>query len=171
VTDKPLEAGFVAKGGPVGDEQTVSFDNITKGDAVSYLWDFGDGATSTAKEPSHTYAVADTYSVKLTATNADGKSDSATHSVRVDENTGGTFEAGWTASAEPSPNQQTLNFTSLTVGPVTSLTWDFGDGNTGTGATVQHTYALPGRYTVTITATGPLGTDTATHPVRVDANA
>jgi PKD repeat protein len=46
------------------------------------LWDFGDGATSTNRNPSHTYAVAGTYSARLTASNASG-SNSATRSVTV----------------------------------------------------------------------------------------
>ena len=168
VTTPPLEAGFRASKGPTGSEQTISFANITIGTATSYRWDFGDGNTSTQTAPSHTYASPGTYSVTITAMGPDG-SDSATHSVRVDPNTV-QFEAGWTASASPSPNQQTVNFRSITIGPVSSITWDFGDGSTGSGATVSHTYAAPGTYSVTITATGSEGTDTATHSVRVDAN-
>ena len=168
VTVPPLEAGFVASNGSEGAEQTISFSNITEGTATSYRWDFGDGNTSTQRAPSHTYAMPGRYSVTVTATGPGG-SDSATHPVQVTANSV-QFEAGWTASASPSPNQQTLNFRSITIGPVTSLTWDFGDGGTGTGANPSHTYDTPGSYTVTITATGSEGTDTATHSVRVEAN-
>ena len=167
-----LEAGFIAAGGPTGNEQTVSFDNITQGDATSYEWDFGDGGRSTAFEPSHTYTSPGTYSVTITAFADGGSRDSATHSVRVSPNTvqQRQLEAGWTASASASPNQQTVNFRSITIGDADTFTWDFGDGSTGSGETISHTYAQPGRYSVTITASGAGGTDSATHEVRVDPN-
>ena len=49
----------------------VTFTN-TSTNATSYSWDFGDGNTSTTASPVHTYIAAGTYSVSLTATNADG---------------------------------------------------------------------------------------------------
>ena len=45
---------------------TINFNNTTTG--TNICWDFGDGTTSTAINPSHTYAVNGTYSVKLVAT-------------------------------------------------------------------------------------------------------
>ncbi|MCK6695557.1 MAG: PKD domain-containing protein, partial [Thermoanaerobaculia bacterium] len=61
------EAGFTA----VVDGLKIDFTNTSK-NADSYSWDFGDGATSTETNPSHTYAAAGIYKVKLTATNAAG---------------------------------------------------------------------------------------------------
>jgi PKD repeat protein len=61
---------------------TVTFDNISTG-ATSYLWDFGDGTTSTAAEPgTHVFSAAGSYPVKLTATNSGG-SNSITGTVTV----------------------------------------------------------------------------------------
>jgi PKD repeat protein len=51
------------------------------------------------------------------------------------------------------------NFTNDSSGEVTSWSWDFGDGGTSTQASPNHTYTVPGVYTVSLTATGPLGTD------------
>jgi hypothetical protein len=50
-------------------QQTVTFNN-TSTNAATYLWDFGDGESSTLKNPIHTYADLGTYTVKLTSTNA-----------------------------------------------------------------------------------------------------
>lgn len=54
---------------------TVNFENKSIG-AVSYLWEFGDGSTSTASSPTKTYSQIGVYSVKLTATNSSGSSES-----------------------------------------------------------------------------------------------
>jgi PKD repeat protein/uncharacterized protein (DUF779 family) len=45
----------------------VQFENKTTGDAESFLWDFGDGTTSTERNPVHTYSEAGIYSVSLTS--------------------------------------------------------------------------------------------------------
>ena len=60
----------------------VQFTDSSTGTPTSWAWDFGDGGTSTLKNPAHTYATAGTYSVKLTATNASG-SNSVTKSNLV----------------------------------------------------------------------------------------
>jgi len=46
-------------------QMTVHFINNSTGNPTSYLWDFGDGSSSTLKHPSHTYANNGTYSVLL----------------------------------------------------------------------------------------------------------
>ncbi|MCF8246677.1 MAG: PKD domain-containing protein [Saprospiraceae bacterium] len=63
---KPV-AGFTF----TADIFTFTFTNTSTG-ADSYSWDFGDGATSTQADPVHTYATAGVYTVKMTATNANG---------------------------------------------------------------------------------------------------
>ena len=51
---------------------TVRFTNHTSGKVDSWLWDFGDGSTSTDVKPTHMYAKAGNYTVKLSATNLNG---------------------------------------------------------------------------------------------------
>jgi PKD repeat protein len=50
----------------------VLFNNTSTGTISSYAWNFGDGTTSSAQSPSHTYATAGTYSVSLTVTGSGG---------------------------------------------------------------------------------------------------
>ncbi len=64
-----------------GIDYTVEFLN-NSGNATSYLWDFGDGNTSTENNPSHTYASAGTYIVSLTANYMDCN-DLITHEVSL----------------------------------------------------------------------------------------
>lgn len=59
----------------------------------------------------------------------------------------------------PAPPNQCLNgnnfsFNAVTS-PGTSYNWNFGDGNLGAGASVNHSYAAPGTYTVSLTASNP----------------
>jgi hypothetical protein len=63
---------------------------------------------------------------------------------------------------------QTVQFTAeITSGTNISYTWDFGDGETGEGKTVTHTYPIPGLYVVTLTATNPLGQEETTQSIRI----
>jgi Zn-dependent metalloprotease len=61
----------------------TSTDPNGSGDIVSWLWDFGDGNTSTEQNPSHTYAAEGTYTVSLTVTDSGDLSDTATQNVTV----------------------------------------------------------------------------------------
>jgi chitinase len=54
------------------------------GTIVTYEWNFGDGKTATGKTASHTYTTTDTYTVKLTVTDDDGRKTSTTMDVTVE---------------------------------------------------------------------------------------
>ncbi len=56
-----------------------------------------------------------------------------------------------------------FNYTDISVGNIHDWSWVFGDGRIGSGPTVSHTYAERGIYDVTLTVTGPGGTDTYTY--------
>jgi PKD repeat protein len=123
------------------------------GTIVSRSWDFGDGDTSTAANPSHTYAAEGTYPVTLTVTDDDGDSDSISQDVFVAPipNTAPTAAFSWSAaSLEVSFNSAA---SADSDGSIVSRTWDFGDGNTDVGVSPNHTYAAAGTYDVTLTVT------------------
>lgn len=56
------------------DGLTITFTNTTV-NGQTYLWEFGDGNTSTEQNPTHTYATGGIYDIKLTATNANGSGE------------------------------------------------------------------------------------------------
>jgi len=68
----------------------VQFADVSAGDPTSWAWDFGDGATSDAQDPSHVFASEGRYTVTLRASNADGSTTKArTVSVRATTSSGG----------------------------------------------------------------------------------
>jgi cathepsin B len=64
-------------------QENVAFNNLSEGLNLSYQWDFGDGSTSTEREPSHVYDTPGDYEVTLTTTGDCGAEDTATFSVHV----------------------------------------------------------------------------------------
>ncbi|GAP66722.1 protease [Mizugakiibacter sediminis] len=131
---------------------TVNFtDSSTDSDGTiaSRSWNFGDGATSTATNPSHTYAAAGTYTVSLTVTDNGGATNTKTQSVTVGSsssqllgNTG--FETG---SASPwSMSAGTLCSNSSCSGETAHngswFAWLDGYGSTHTD-TVSQTVTIP----------------------------
>jgi len=70
------------------------------------------------------------------------------------------FSADFTADVTSGPFPLTVHFTDLSTGDITTWSWDFGDGATSTERNPAHTYTDSGIYTVSLTVTGPGGTDT-----------
>lgn len=139
--------------GPLTNNFTQSSTNAGAGTIDSYLWDFGDGNTSTAENPTHTYDNSGTYSVSLTVTNSVGCSstDTKTNFVQVvgpDPNFGAD-----TLTADCGP--LTVNFSDSTIfsAPITSWAWSFGDGGTSNLQNPTHTYTTTGNFDVSLTIT------------------
>jgi len=136
---------------------TVQFTS-TCSDTTSYLWAFGDGSTSTAQNPSHTYTTPGTYTVTLTGTNLYG----STVSTRADYVTATQVPPVAAFSASPLTGHAPLpvKFTDASTNSPTSWSWDFGDGETSTQRHPTHIYRTAGIYTVNLTVTNTGGSDT-----------
>ena len=72
--------------------------------------------------------------------------------------------ADFTANPTSGKSPLTVNFSDQSTGNVTSRSWSFGDGGTSTNQNPSHTYSKPGIYTVSLTVSGPGGSDTETKP-------
>jgi len=106
---KPVASFSVTVNGKTIQLKDGSFDD--KG-VSAYAWEFGDGATSSSQNPSHTYAAAGDYTVKLTVKDTIGQTASKSQVVKVtDGNTGGcNGVAAWSASkVYLAKNQVSLN--------------------------------------------------------------
>jgi PKD repeat protein len=132
----------------------TQFTNITNlnGEILdNYFWDFGDGYTSSATAPIHSWASIGPKIVKLTTTLVGGCKSEATQILNVGVQPVVDFQfADQCAGSEV----QFTNLTSFTQGNVTYL-WDFGDANTSTQTAPKHTYATgvgTQSFTVTLKA-------------------
>ncbi len=127
--------------------------------ADTWSWTFGDGGTSTAQNPSHTYNVAGVYTVSLTVTNAYG-SDTETKVDYVNVTVPlPVAEFSGTPLSGDAPLD--VSFTDTSVNADT-WSWTFGDGGISTLQNPSHTYTVAGVYTVTLTVTNAYGNDTNT---------
>ncbi len=152
----------------------VSFAGSAQGGTApyTYSWNFGDGSTSTAQNPSHTYSAAGTFNATLTVTDSSSPAKTATAVATTTVNAVGNPLAA-TASAIPTSGQipLTVAFSGTGTGgtPPYSFSWNFGDGSaTSTAQNPSHTYSTAGNFTATLTVTdssSPAKTATATVPI------
>lgn len=155
---------------------------IFDGDAdseISYLWDFGDGGSSTEENGIYTYASNGTYNVSLTMENGCGNDTTVYGNVVVANNVSLDL-SGFDVDAFPP--QVCIGDTSLFIispgGVLSNFTWDFGDGNTSSNSEfivlgddftfdmTKYAYSTTGNFTASYTATNACGF-TATENVQV----
>lgn len=131
---------------------------VEDGAIKSWLWDFGDGNTSTDRNPDYTYEKAGSPGVSLVVTSDKGCQGSSAEqkTITVQEGVNANFTADQLSTCGSTMKVQ---FTASTNGtkPVT-YRWDFGDNQPGgTGPAPFHTYTQPGDYTVRLIASPSAG--------------
>lgn len=180
-TNHPPTAAITAPSADVTIQagQSVTFAGTASdpdADAVTVLWTFGDGSTSSMLSPgSHLFPTAGTYTVRLTATDAKGLVDPnpPTRTITVQASTANrapvgtiTAPAGNVTVVAGQPVAFSGTATDPDGNPVTVL-WAFGDGGTSTLlAPGNHVYSTAGTYTVRFTATDSLGLADPNPPTR-----
>jgi PKD repeat protein len=140
----------------------LNFLNASTGTITSYAWTFGDGTTSTVANPSKVYSAAGTYTVSLTVTGPGGSNtQTRTNYITVTALPPAPV-AQFTGTPTSGVTPLTVNFTNTSTGSITSYAWTFGDGSTSTVANPSKVYSVAGTYTVSLTVTGPGGSNTQT---------
>lgn len=131
---------------------TVAFTASATGGFPPYAfaWTFGDGGTSTAQNPSHTYTQAGGYTALLTVTDSAGFSGTP---VAVTVIAADPLSATASASVLSGSAPLTVSFSSTVSGGLAPFTylWDFHDGGTSTQANPSHTFTAAGTHPVTVT--------------------
>src|SRR6266568_3101631 len=152
----------------------VTFTAATTGGTGPYTinWNFGDSATGTGASITHTFNAAQSFTVTETATVPSSPSQHATSSKTIAISTPPPPSTGFTfLPASPIVNIP-VTFTATTIGgtPPYSITWNFGDGTSGTGSSITHTFTTAQSFTVKETATdssAPTRTATSSQSVTV----
>lgn len=142
------------------------FESLNAGDSplTSLFWDLGDGAKKTGGIIGHIFQNPGDYEVRLTITDEDGRSATSSAIVNVFEvEPQLTIDLKVTQNGAGSPTvqffAQTKPISSSIPWPPQSLSyqWSFGDGATGTGAAIQHSYQSEGPFDVRVEVTDDQG--------------
>ena len=154
---------------------TSSGSSDSDGNIALYEWDLGDGSTSSAENPSHTYSTGGDYNVTLTLTDDDGATSTKGIVVTaIDPTVNQAPNAVASALSNSGTAPFTVNFSSSgsndSDGNITFYEWDFGDGSTSTQANPSHTYMVDGNFVSILTVTDNEGAKgTANVNITVDA--
>ncbi len=126
--------------------------------AQTYLWNFGDGTTSTLPSPTHTYNSPGSYNVVLVVANPNtcNLTDTARFTIRVLD----APIAAFVFSPVQAQTNTPTTFTNNSSADAVRFRWDFGDGDsllTNSRAPVQHQYRATGQFRACLTAYNALG--------------
>jgi len=163
LNEEEVVANFTSNATNVTAGDQVHFIDQSTGNITSRNWTFygGTPSSSTQQNPTITYNTPGNYTVSLTVTGPGG-SDTETkinYITVVDE-----IVANFTSNATNVTAGDQVHFIDQSTGNITSRNWTF-YGGTPSSSTQQNptiTYNSPGNYTVSLTVTGPGGSDTET---------
>jgi PKD repeat protein len=143
---QPILFSGSASGGPFGTQYI-------------YQWSFGDGGTAVGQAVTHTYAAAGYFPVTLTVTTTAGQTGTGTTAAQVGQPIGPLQASanGPYSGTVGQPVTFTASVTGAPFGTQVSYHWHFGDGTSGDGQTVTHTYLAGGIYPVTLQVTTSAG--------------
>ena len=138
----------------------VSSASVNMTTTVSWLWQFGDGSTSTESDPFHVYAMPGFYNVSLTITDTSGCDNTKTRIVPVTQAPVAAFAA---SSLSCSGLPVAFNdMSSTSNGSISSWHWNFDDGTDTTiyapsNPDIEHVFAIAGTYNVTLSISTTAG--------------
>lgn len=143
--------------------RNVRFTNTTNGTATNFIWDFGDGSGTTTlnTKVNHTYTIAGTYNVTLTALTPDGLCDNQITKQITIEDIKAQITADKTRFCEI---PATVNFdaSASTIPPGSTIEWTFTNSNNdiignANGVTPSYTFNAFDVYSVQMVITSPSG--------------
>ncbi|MEM7350090.1 MAG: PKD domain-containing protein [Acidobacteriota bacterium] len=156
-----FEAAFTYTPSPPAVDAPVTFTDQSTGSPNTWSWTFGDGSSSSARNPTHTYSEPGTYTVRLTSSRG-AQSDTSSTEIVV-EDVAASFDV---APVSPRVNLP-VQFSDTSTGAPDTWAWSFGDGATSIEADPTHTYAEPGTYAVDLTVSRGERVDTITTEIEI----
>ncbi len=156
----------------VAEKDTVTFNNLTipaNEPILSYQWDFGDGITSTDKNPSHQYLDAGLYTVTLNATTR-FKTHSKSKANYISVQHRKAPVADFALSQSKPYMLVPVEFQDISEpgsAAIEQWIWEFGDGTLSNQQNPTHTYENIGNYDVKLTVITKHGSHSTTRPIEV----
>ena len=135
----------------------VTFTDLSIHTVTNWEWDFGDGNTSNDQNPINNYILPGDYTVTLIITGPGG-TDTLIKTNYIDANFI-TPTANFIGTPTTGVAPLEIVFTDLSADSINSWNWDFGDGESSYFQTPAHTYVNAGTYTVSLTVSGPGGSN------------
>lgn len=165
----PVASGTLSSSSVALPSATVSFTN-TSTNATSYYWDFGDGNTSSASSPTYTYSTAGTYTIMLIASNGNCPNDTTYFTVTVNP-AAPTPIASFTANGATICVTDSIQITNNSSN-ATSYVWSCNGGIFSSTTAFEPTvsFTTSGSYTITLTASGPGGSDVTSQTISVNVS-
>lgn len=163
---KPAMLSFSVRPTHPLDGNPVTFVNESLGDYRDWKWDFGDGKTSNEKNPQHTYTEPREYVVKLTAIGPCGDPEETSKTLTV-VSSAVAPEAKFLLQIATIEIGESISLSHESTGTITKVEWDMGDGTILSGDKVEHRYAKPGEYTITLTVSNEADSDSTSHTLTV----
>lgn len=165
--------------------ENTSLDGYSNNCSINdgYFWDFGDGTTSTDRNPTHTYTTTGTFTVSLYAENSCGVTDTVTKDICIEADVNAAFTLDTNNGCSPL-NVQTTNTTDLSdsCGGETYLwevtyasgfcstgipQWNFTNGTDENSAAPSFEFISAGTYTLSLTTTNTCGSNTVSETIEV----
>jgi PKD repeat protein len=136
---------------------SIQFDGTSSTDEdgiiSAYDWSFGEGLPSQAMRPTHVFKLPGEYAVVLIVTDHDGATSSATVTVKVNQPNAAPVAVFTTVPTAALPNETVQFDASGSIdgdGWIASYQWDFADGTTAEGLSVDHQFVEPGTYPIVL---------------------
>ncbi len=127
---------------------TIQFNGNSANPNYQYVWDFGDGTSSTSPNPSHHYSDTGSYPVTVIASNHTGCRDTATGTVNIYPNPTANFTV-WYGTDIYMAGISEMEITNLSKGATTYL-WNFGNGDLSTAKDPEYSYNEAGNFIITL---------------------
>ncbi len=184
----PPDARFILSPRMGNAPLAVQFTDRSSGMPLQWLWDFGDGTTSSEQNPSHTYTTPGRYLPRLMVYNSGGSDSSSSFVwIRSMKPVFPTYTPSPTITVNPTippvPGKSPISFfamnksfgsapmavqfTDRSFNNPTSWQWDFGDGQTSTERNPVNAFTDPGTYSVSLNVKNAMGESTTSRTVYV----
>ncbi|MBN1167917.1 MAG: PKD domain-containing protein [Methanospirillaceae archaeon] len=156
----PVQAAFIGEPRYGNAPLTVQFTDLSTGGPESWLWSFGDGTTSTERNPVHVYKEPGIYTVYLTVMRGSDRSTEIQSEYITVYPGGEPPVADFIGTPTAGNIPLHVQFTDISLNEPEFWSWNFGDGQTSQSRNPTHIFQAEGSYTITLSVRNAWGEST-----------